>query len=87
MSSKKEEVDYRKVVVNKPWGYEYLLYENGTVGVWFLRLNPGQKTSMHCHPHKKTGLILLEGEALLSFLNDSFASLKRKFILSKAIFC
>lgn len=67
----KEDVDYRKVVVKKPWGFEYLLYENGTVGVWFLRLNAGQKTSMHCHPHKKTGLILLEGEALLSFLNDS----------------
>ena len=64
-------VDYHKVVVKKPWGYEYLMYENGTVGVWFLKLNGGAKTSMHCHPNKKTGLIILEGEAELSFLHDS----------------
>src|SRR5438094_853367 len=67
----KPAVDYHKVVVQKPWGYEYLLYENGTVGVWFLKLKEGAKTSMHCHPNKKTGLIVLEGEAELSFLNDS----------------
>lgn len=71
MKSKKEEIDYHKVVVRKPWGFEYLMFENGTVGVWFLRLTKGAKTSMHCHPNKKTGLIVLEGEAELSFLNDS----------------
>ena len=30
---KKSSVDYHKVVVKKPWGYEYLMFENGTVGV------------------------------------------------------
>ena len=28
--------DYRNVVVNKPWGYEYLWYQNETVAIWFL---------------------------------------------------
>lgn len=70
-SLEKDSVDYHKVIVQKPWGYEYLMYENGTIGVWFLYLKSGAKTSMHCHPHKKTGLILLSGEAVLSFLNDS----------------
>ena len=57
--------------VKKPWGYEYLAYENENVGLWFLYIAPGQSTSMHCHPKKTTGLILLDGEAELSFLADS----------------
>lgn len=64
-------IDYQEVIVNKPWGYEYLMYENGTVGLWFLYIKPGARTSLHCHPRKKTGLILLSGEAQVSFLNDS----------------
>ena len=71
MKKENEAADYHKVMVQKPWGYEYLMYENGTVGIWFLHLKYGAKTSMHCHPHKKTGLILLSGDAILSFLHDS----------------
>lgn len=63
--------DYRDVIVTKPWGYEYLMYENGIVGVWYLYIRRGAHTSLHCHPRKKTGLILLSGEAVVSFLNDS----------------
>ncbi len=55
--------DYSKVVVKKPWGYEYLLYQNGVVAVWILYIKPGFQTSMHCHPNKKTSLVLLSGEA------------------------
>lgn len=63
--------DYLGVVVNKPWGYEYLMYQNDAVGVWYLHIEAGARTSLHCHPRKKTGLILLSGEATVSFLNDS----------------
>ena len=52
--------------VKKPWGYEYLAYENENVGLWFLYIAPGQSTSMHCHPKKTTGLVLLDGEAEIS---------------------
>ena len=34
-SSKK---DYSKVVVRKPWGYEYLTYQSKEVAVWILHL-------------------------------------------------
>ncbi len=61
----------QNVVVHKPWGYEYLVYQNGKVAIWYLRINSGEATSLHCHPRKKTGLILLSGEAVVSFLNDS----------------
>ena len=59
------------VVVRKPWGYEYLLFQNDTVAIWYLHIRHNQATSLHCHPKKKTGLILLSGEAQVSFLNDS----------------
>lgn len=63
--------DYHGVVVKKPWGYEYLVYENGHVGLWLLHIRSAASTSLHCHPTKKTGLILLEGTATVNFLNDS----------------
>lgn len=64
-------MNYESVIVKKPWGYEYLLFQNEQTGLWFLRLNPGAATSLHCHPRKKTGLVLLSGEVELCFLNDS----------------
>ena len=45
--------DYSKVVVKKPWGYEYLIFSNEEIAVWILYLKAGAQTSMHCHPSKK----------------------------------
>lgn len=58
--------------VKKPWGYEYLLYENENVGLWYLNIKQNAKTSLHCHPNKKTGLIVLAGTAEVNFLSNSF---------------
>lgn len=63
--------DYENVIVNKPWGYEYLMYQSDKIGIWFLHIAQGRQTSLHCHPAKKTGYILLSGEAEVSFLKDS----------------
>jgi mannose-6-phosphate isomerase-like protein (cupin superfamily) len=57
-------------IIIKPWGYEYLVYENEDVALWLLHIAAGQQTSMHCHPTKTTGLVLLAGIAELSFLAD-----------------
>ena len=46
------------------------MYENAQVALWLLHIRQDQRTSMHCHPTKTTGLVLLEGEAELSFLSD-----------------
>jgi len=62
--------NHESAVVRKPWGYEYLMYQNDKVGLWLLHLRPDASTSLHCHPRKKTGLVLLAGEARLSYLND-----------------
>lgn len=62
--------DYKDMLVKKPWGYEYLVYENKDMAIWCLHLKKDEQTSMHCHPDKKTGLIVVEGEIEVSFLND-----------------
>lgn len=64
-------MDFRTVLVNKPWGYEYLIYESDEVAVWLLKILHGRSTSLHCHPLKTTGLVILSGEAELGFISDS----------------
>lgn len=66
------DIDYKDVVVNKPWGYEYLLFENKRVAIWILFLKKDAKTSMHCHPKKKTSLLVLEGKVRTSSLHTQF---------------
>ena len=56
-------VNYSDVIVKKPWGYEYLIFENDFVAIWMLQIIRKRRTSMHCHPNKKTGLVLLSGNA------------------------
>ncbi len=63
---------YESTVVAKPWGYEYLAYENEHVALWFLYIKHTHATSLHCHPKKTTGLVLLDGGAEVSFFNNSF---------------
>lgn len=58
-------------VVKKPWGYEYLAYENEHVALWFLHIKYTHSTSLHCHPKKTTGLVLLDGKAEVSFFNHT----------------
>lgn len=67
-----DEVDYKCVVVDKPWGYEYLMFENKSVAVWVLFLKHKAKTSTHCHPKKKTSLLVLDGEVETSSLDSAF---------------
>ena len=64
---------YGDVVVKKPWGEEYLCYRNGEVAIWFLYIKAGEKTSMHCHPTKNTGLVVLKGSLELSFIRNKIS--------------
>ncbi|MBT5869721.1 MAG: hypothetical protein HOH38_12860, partial [Nitrospinaceae bacterium] len=70
-SENTEPFDYSRVLVNKPWGYEYLVFENDHVAIWMLHIVRKRKTSMHCHPNKKTALVLLFGSATCSSLDGS----------------
>jgi len=64
------QMSYDKNIVKKPWGYEYLMYQNDNVALWFLHIKNGEKTSMHCHPNKTTGLVLVDGEVEVSFFSN-----------------
>ncbi len=86
-SIKDDFYDYSKVVVKKPWGYEYLIFANEIIAVWILYLKPGAQTSMHCHPNKKTSLVVLEGKVHCSMLtqkNDCAAG--EGLLIDKGVF-
>lgn len=62
----------RFAVVTKPWGHEYLWYENGVSAVWILHLEVDQTTSLHCHRYKRTSLLVLQGRAVCVTLSGRF---------------
>lgn len=72
--------DYSRVVVKKPWGYEYLAFQNKDVSIWMLYISHGCQTSMHCHSNKKTALTVLAGLAIVETL-----ALKTKLNLGDAL--
>ena len=57
---------YDKRLVVKPWGHEYVVFRDKNIlSVTLLHINPKKSTSLHCHPTKKTGFVLLDGKALI----------------------
>ena len=62
----KKYFSYDNKVVSKPWGNEYVIYRNSNkLSVTLLNIKYNKKTSLHCHPAKKTGFIVLSGKALI----------------------
>lgn len=57
-------------IIKKPWGYEYLVFENDQVAMWALFIFENHQTSMHCHPNKTTALIVLDGNCEVNFLSN-----------------
>ena len=64
-----KKIDYREKVCVKPWGYEYLVYENNKIGLWYLLMKKGHSTSLHTHFKKDTIIIVLSGCAKIGLLN------------------
>ena len=65
-------IDYSNKINDKPWGKEYLAYQNEKIGIWILHINKDQETSLHCHFKKDTILIPIVN----SFKINLFDSLK-----------
>jgi len=82
-----------EAIVKKSWGYEYLAFRNENLAIWFLHIDFMHETSMHCHCRKETGLIVLDGLAEVSFINnsvrlkglDKIQIFQRRFHSTKAI--
>tara|TARA_Y100000591_G_scaffold302810_1_gene298194 strand:+ start:75 stop:770 length:696 start_codon:yes stop_codon:yes gene_type:complete len=61
---KKKLKTYDNRVVIKPWGEEYNIFRNKKkIAITYLKMNKGYSTSLHCHPSKKTGFLILKGTA------------------------
>lgn len=79
--------NYKNKVVMKPWGYEFLIFENESVAIWYLRIDKGHSTSMHCHPLKKTCLITLSGKALCNtFERRNYLKDMEAIIIENSVF-
>ena len=56
-----ERISYFQKVNDKPWGKEYLAYQNDRIGIWILHIDKGKETSLHCHFKKDTLVMPLAG--------------------------
>ena len=65
-------IDYFYKVNDKPWGKEYLAFQNKHIGIWILHINKEQETSLHCHFKKDTILFPLSGSFKINLFNDNF---------------
>jgi len=74
-------IDFKNIIVNKPWGEEYLLFENPDVAIWILKITVGKGTSFHSHPNKTTSLIVLNSTAQCKTLENNYTLNERDTIL------
>ena len=72
-------------IVKKPWGEEYLCFKNNILSIWLLLIKPNSETSLHCHPNKDTGYVVLDGKVELSFVRGSkkLKTLDKVYIFKK----
>ena len=56
-----KKINYLNKINDKPWGKEYLVYQNKYIGIWILHVNKEQETSLHCHFKKDTILMPILG--------------------------
>ena len=56
--------NYNNRIILKPWGEEYVIFKDKKkIAITYLKLKKGFSTSLHCHPNKKTGFLILKGTA------------------------
>lgn len=81
-------MDYSNIRVKKPWGSEYLIHQSKNAATWCLDMVFNEKTSLHCHPKKKTGFLLLEGEVEidLGFYEKKFLKAPNKIMFRPGLF-
>ena len=69
---------YSNKLVKKPWGYEYVIYNSlNRMAITYIHIDSKKSTSLHCHPKKKTGFIIIKGTALVQI--GIYKKNKKKF--------
>jgi mannose-6-phosphate isomerase-like protein (cupin superfamily) len=54
--------------ISKPWGWEIEVWRSTDVAITYLHMVEGKSTSLHCHPNKRTGYVVVKGEVEVEFL-------------------
>ena len=85
--TKINDIPSNKIVI-KPWGSEYKIYNNSILSIKLLKINQKHGTSLHCHPIKKTGFILIKGnvEVDLGFYNKKKISPISRLMIRPGLF-
>lgn len=65
-----EKIDYFNKMYDKPWGKEYLAFQNSQIGIWILHVKRDQETSLHCHFKKDTLLMPLSGSFKINLFHE-----------------
>ena len=62
MNDMVKEMDRCDLYTNKPWGFKHTSFKDNNCIIWRLLIKEGEATSYHCHPNKKTMMIVLKGK-------------------------
>ena len=76
--------NYYNMKITKPWGNEKERYRDQNCSLWWLHIDPGKETSMHCHPNKTTLLLVRGGEATLTTLHSKHEMSKGTVVMIEA---
>ena len=69
-NEKHPSIDYKNKICLKPWGHEFLVYQNTRLAIWCLTVKKGYQTSLHCHFNKDTQIIVLKGAANIALMDN-----------------
>ena len=79
--------NYSKYIIKKPWGHEYLIYQNKNVSIWILNISSKKYTSLHAHKLKETYLIPLTNKIRLNTFEKLFyLNKKDPLLIDKKVF-
>jgi len=84
---KQEFETYRRLIVNKPWGYEFVCSEFDNVSMLVLHIKNGEETSFHAHSEKDTPMILAQGVLKIKTVDNEYTvNVGEIVILNRRIF-
>lgn len=68
-------IDYTNKVCIKPWGHEFLAFQNQKIAIWVLTMKKGHSTSLHTHFKKDSMIFVISGCAKIGLIDNEFIAL------------
>ena len=78
---------YRKLIIQKPWGHEFVCSEFDNISILVLHIKKDEETSLHVHSDKDTPMILAQGSLTIKTLEKEYSiNIGQVIILNRKIF-